>query len=235
MRAPDNPFKTRPNRILLYSIILHGTGIAGPQRRIVGGPILRSFTFSIQPDATFKKRSLDERLSSLFFAPKIMTARALRVPTLRKSHLSDKRSAVEADHAVRKRGVAEMLSSQPTLARKNAGGASRGLGKRYTTSLKAIEPAPALTETRSTAKFDQEDQNRTSRESREVSSYKGHLISTEQLPNGEWVATIVRVDHVPVVRKGVSQFSLTTSPYLARILAIADAEIEIDEIVARYP
>src|SRR5450755_2354665 len=60
-----------------------GMEIADDRRGSVRIRTLRSFTFQIQPAAKFTKPNFGDRLNSLFFAPKIMTHRALRAPTPR--------------------------------------------------------------------------------------------------------------------------------------------------------
>ena len=63
-------------------------------------------------------------------------------------------------------------------------------------------------------------------------AYKGHAISTRQLPDGSWVATFKRVDGAPIVVCGIGQFVVTSAAYLTNLLAVADAEVEIDAIAA---
>jgi hypothetical protein len=60
--------------------------------------------------------------------------------------------------------------------------------------------------------------------------YKGHSISTKRLPDGSWVASFARVDGAPIFVNGIAQFVSTTTAYLTKLLAVADAEIEIDAI-----
>jgi hypothetical protein len=43
---------------------------------------------------------------------------------------------------------------------------------------------------------------------------------------------LARLDGAPIVVNGLSRMALTTDSYLASFLAVADAEMEIDEIVA---
>ncbi|MEO8302220.1 MAG: hypothetical protein ABI608_10520 [Rhizomicrobium sp.] len=59
--------------------------------------------------------------------------------------------------------------------------------------------------------------------------YKDRLISASQLADGSWIATHVSLDADPSALSG----SHRTHRFMARILAISSAEIEIDEMEQR--
>lgn len=232
-RATDNPFKTIDPSNLSRPRRLRGMGIAGRRRSSVEDSVLRSFSFEIQPAATFKKPNLGDRLHSLFFAPMIMSERALRVPTLRKASFDERPSDLARGLTITRFGSARESSDRPVPKHENLAARPTDLRKGCTAHLPNSSVASVLTKDAALPPSQSEQRECESSPAgrSRVSSYKLHSISTKQLSNGHWVATIARLDGAPIVVNGLSCVSLTTSAYLADFLAIADAEIEIDEIV----
>jgi hypothetical protein len=64
-------------------------------------------------------------------------------------------------------------------------------------------------------------------------SYKGHSISATQLSGGNWVASFARIDGTPIIVGGVARLSMKTGSHATQLMAIADAQIEVDVLIAR--
>jgi hypothetical protein len=194
---------------------------------------LRNFSFEIQPEASFNIPNLGERLAFLFFAPKIMTKRTLRAPTLRPTRFDVKTSAAArarpliSDHshgalveplAAKHESKAVPLSSSRTARFARVETLSNVSGLAEETVLKPSQS---------------QQRERSPIELCNARHYRRHCISTEQLPNGQWTAMVARLDGAPIVVDGSQHLTLTTDTYLAGFLAITDAEIKIDEIIDR--
>ena len=64
------------------------------------------------------------------------------------------------------------------------------------------------------------------------SSYERYCISTTQNGNGTWVAAFGRRDGDLIAVSCAKQAVLETAPEVAEVIAIADAQIEIDDRLA---
>ena len=212
-----------------------GMGIAGDRRDSVRNRVLRSFTFQIQPAAKFKKPNLGDRLNLLFFAPKIMTQRALRASALRSVSLDERLPKLARGWPLAEITPNGDLGDRLDSKHGNIETRPTGLRKGDTVLRRHSSLTPVATDDAapSPPPFEQRECEGWRGEKVKKSTYKLHSISATEFPNGQWVATFSRLDGAPIVVNGSSRMALTTDSYLASFLAVADAEMEIDEIVAR--
>jgi hypothetical protein len=65
--------------------------------------------------------------------------------------------------------------------------------------------------------------------------YRNFKISTARFGQLTWIAYFGRSDGHPVLWDGMAQSVVETSPYSSEMLAIADAELSIDDLMASAP
>lgn len=196
---------------------------------------MRSFSFQIQPAAKFKKPNLGDRLNLLFFAPKIMTRRALRASTFRAVSLEERLPKLARGWPLTE--ITPNGDLRDRLDSKHRNIATRPTGLRKVDAAlrrhSSLTSVPSEDTAVSPPRSEQRARDGSLDEKVKKSSYKFHSISAKELPDGQWVATLARLDGAPIVVNGSSRMALTMDSYLASFLAVADAEMEIDEIVSR--
>jgi hypothetical protein len=187
------------------------------------GGTVRSLSFEIEPTAILLGPRTVEK-SSVFSADvfgtagreELASAVAVLGPLKTTAHTHNQDDIVEHMQKMQSTIVAP-LRKGPLVSRS-------GLELLRKAAKTEVKPRPVQDRPRDQA-LQENGANRT--------TYKNYLISTNRLSDGSWVASFERIDGAPVVVTGVAQFVLTTTAYLTKLLATADAEIEIDAIAAR--